>query len=349
MPQNFQLRAMTPDDSPALAALTEQSPDGGRITFNPRFHLPPYDVFAIRHHNMLGVVAQSAFVDGLVGAAHVSFGECQFEGEVRPYALMSALVVHPDYRRQGIAAALAQWRIERALERSPDTLILADIQAGNVGSIANARKWMTQISGQVVTAPVTMRSTPPSSHQRYTVREAAAADLDAIADNLNTFYKDYNFYRPQTADGLQRWLLETPFTTPIHRYLVAVDGANRVVAGLGIHEEGRLMSRYVSKVPPVVRAANMFLKIIPPDGEMRSLQVEKFWFAPNQLRAARYLWQSARWLWRERGSSLLVSFDPRSPLKQALQIPPWMPTTSATIALRSPVPMRETRLLDSLV
>lgn len=340
---------MTPDDSPALAALTEQSPDGGRITFSPRFHIPTYDVYSVRHPNMVGVVAQAANADGLVGAAHISFGECQYEGEVRPYGLLSALIVHPDFRRQGIAYALSQWCVDRALERDPNTVVLADIQVGNVGSTATARKWATEISGMVTTIPVTMRSTPPDAHHRFTVRDAASADLATIADSLNTFYSDYNFYRPQTAKGLERWLLETPFTTPIQRYLVVTDSANRILAGLGVRDEGRLMSRYVSQVPPVVRLANMFLKIVPPDGVMRSLQVEKFWFAPKQLDAARYLWQTARWELRERGSSLIVSFDPRGPLKQVLQIPLWMPSTAATVALRAPVKMSEARLLDSLV
>lgn len=341
---------MTPADSPALAALVTQSPDGGKITFSPRFHLPAFEVYAARHGDTVGVVVEAPGAEGLVGAAHVSFGTCQFEGALRSYALLSGLVVHPNFRRQGIAAALAQWRVERAVERSgSDSIILADIQAGNVGSTANAKKWASQVSGHLVTAPVTMRGKPPRANPRVSVREATSDDLEVIAENLNTFYQDYNFFRPQTPQSLRGWLGKTPFPQPINHYLVATDSANRLLAGIGIAEEWRLMSLYIEKVPPVIQLANLLLNVIPPDKEMRALQTDMLWFVPGQLEAARQLWQTVRWEWRERGSSLLANFDPRSPIRQMIQPPAWLPTTSVSLALRAPVPMTEARLLVSLL
>lgn len=350
MPSAFTLRAMTPDDSAALATLTEQSPDGGAVAFRPRFHLPAYQVYGLRHGDVVGVVAEANGAAGLVGAAHVSFGECQFEGRPRRYALLSALMVHPDYRRRGIAAALAQWRIERAMERSgADTILLADIQAGNVGSIANAKKWATQIAGKVVTSPVPMRTKPPRAEDGITVREAKPEELETIAENLNSFYRDYNFYQPTTAEQLQAWLQETPFATPIHHYLVAVDRAGRLLAGMSIQEEGRLMSLYIEKVPPLISLLNTFMHVIPADHEMRNLHVEQLWFAAGQLEAARQLWQTVRWEWRDRGSSVFCHYDPRSPIPQVLQAPAWMPATSTSIALRSDTPMSAARLIYPLV
>ena len=118
---------------------------------------------------------------------------------------------------------------------------------------------------------------------------------------------------------------------------------------MGIREEGRLMSVHIGKVPPLINFANLILKVIPPDRELRSLQAEKIWFSPDNLNAARLLWQTVRWDWRDRGSNLVVNFDPRSPLRQMLQIAPWMPSTSLGIALRSPTPMNESRLIDPLL
>ncbi len=344
----FSLRQMTSEDSSALKTLTEQSPDGGTITFGPRFHIPAYDVYASRHGEMLGVVAITG--QAVVGSARISFGECQFEGGAQPYALLSSLMVHPDHRRQGIANALAQWGLQQASERKGnDVIYLADIQKGNTASIASAKKWAKQISGRVITSPVPMRSKPVATDAGITIRAAAANELEIIAQHLNSFYQDYNFYRPQTADSLQAWLSKTPLDTPVNHYMVAVDRSNRILAGIGIKEEGRLMSLHISGVPPLIRLANLMLKVIPPDNEMRNLNVDKLWFLPDQLNAARYLWQTVRWEWRERGSSLVCNYDPRSPIPQILQTPPWMPTTSVSIALRSPNPMSETRLIDPII
>lgn len=339
---------MTPADSTALKALTEQSPDGGKITFGPRFHVPTYDVYASRPGEMVGVVAVSQ--DTIVGSARFSFGDCQFEGSLRPYTLLSSLMVRPDHRRRGIANALAQWGMDRAVERNADNvLFLADIQTGNTASIASAKKWAKQIAGRVITNPVPMRSKPLPADDAITIRPAKVSEFETIAQHLNTFYKDYNFYRPQTADSLQAWLAKTPLSTPVNHYLVAVDRSNKILAGMGIKEEGRLMSLHISDVPPVIRLANLLLKVIPPDQEMRNLNVDKMWFSPDQLKAARYLWETVRWDWRDRGSNLVCNYDPRSPIPKVLQTPWWMPTTSLSLAVRSPVPMNEARLIDPLI
>jgi hypothetical protein len=68
----------------------------------------------------------------------------------------------------------------------------------------------------------------------------------------------------------------------------------------------------------------------------------------GQLDAARYLWEATRWQWRASGTSLLLMHDPRSPVHRVVAAPPWLPTTSATVAVRSRRPMREQTTVASL-
>ena len=69
---------------------------------------------------------------------------------------------------------------------------------------------------------------------------------------------------------------------------------------------------------------------------------------PGQLDAARYLWQVTRWEWRSAGTSLLLTHDPRGPVHDVIAARPWLPTTSATVAVRSRRPMREETILEQL-
>ena len=83
----FSLRQLHSQDSQPLARLMDESPDTGRVGTAIHFG---------------GVVAQSTDY-GLVGGCLIRFGHLQFEGRLRPCALLNKLVVH-----QGIASA---WRL----------------------------------------------------------------------------------------------------------------------------------------------------------------------------------------------------------------------------------------------
>ncbi len=69
-----------------------------------------------------------------------------------------------------------------------------------------------------------------------TVRAVEPGDLCEVTEKLNTFYREYNLYHPQTADGLAEWLARSPFETPYRHYLISVDIASNVLAGLAITE-----------------------------------------------------------------------------------------------------------------
>ena len=345
--KGFTLRQMLPTDGPAIQRLNEQTPDTGAVRFAAQYHYDAYEVLTALHPGMTGVVAEAPDHDELVGMGLVTLGECQFEGEMRPCAYLSTLGVHPDYRRRGIASSLALWRFEKAQKHfdslGREGVVFAGVQSGNEGSLQTAVRWSNQrLDGHNLAGPTKTRNKPPRALAGVEVRPATEGDFEEIAERQNSFYRDFNFYTPQTAEDSKAWRAQLAFGTPLNEYLVAVDHGN-IVAGLSVTEYGRLITDHLVYLPPPLRVANMLLKIIPADGVSKRLKVERIWFAEGKVAACVYLWESARWLLRERGTMLLAFFDPRGPLHGAIPLSKFMPRAGGSIVLRAPVPASDDR------
>lgn len=154
------LRQAVEADGPALQVLAAASPDAGAVVFSVQDHVPAHLAHADARERRHVVVAETPG-SGMVGSAALSLGTCRIHGIDHSYALLSALQVHPTHRRQGIAAALTRSRIDRARALAgPDVVLLANIQHGNAGSLANARRWASWTSPPALTAPVPMRRRP---------------------------------------------------------------------------------------------------------------------------------------------------------------------------------------------
>ena len=119
--------------------------------------------------------------------------------------------------------------------------------------------------------------------------------------------EDYNLYTPQTGQGLTDWLHETPFARPFRHYYVAVDKQENLLAGLAVAEQFRIIIMHVKNMPVYARLLNCAVKMVPPDGVLSQLGINKIWHAPDKLPAAKYLWESMRWRLRDSGSHLLCS------------------------------------------
>ncbi|MEE6272199.1 GNAT family N-acetyltransferase [Georgenia wangjunii] len=342
-----ELREQRPEDAAAVAVLDNLAPDGGMISFGWELHVPDLQTTAGQHEHCVGVVAVLHGSGEVVGHAKLSTGRCRVGGRELPYALLGALSVHPDHRRQGIARALAQWRIDRARDRfGPDVVVVAEIQSGNAASLASARTWATQLVGRAVVAPMPMRVRPPRRDPALEVRAALPGDLPEVAARLTEFTHGMELARLHSAESLGAWLASSPLAEPVNHYAVATDTSGRLLAGMGLREEGRLRSMRVVRMPAALRAANRLLRIVPPGGVMRNVLTDKVWYAPGHGRAARYLWETTRWRMRGSGTTVVATYDPRGPLRDALSSPPWFPTTSFTLAVRSPVPLDPTRVID---
>ncbi len=346
MKNKFNFRQLKPTDSTAFATLAQNSPDTGKVGTLPKYPLDAYQVLSLRHARTVGIVAETTQFQGLVGTGLVSFDKCFFEGEQVDCASLHTLMVHPDYRRQGIGTELAQWRHQYALQQLGNgSLIAASIQQGNIESLATAQKWCQQIEGEIQGSVTRMRGNPPSSMNNVTVRLAKSNELDEIVHRQNRFYQDYNFYSNDTPGKLSEWLGQTPFDDPFRHYYVAVDSQGNILSGLVLKEQYKLVTMQVTRMPVWASFLNKFLAVVPSDGILKQLAAERFWYATNQLEAASYLWETLRWEWRDQAGGLVCFFDPRSPLSEILRLPAWMPKSKFTFAVHGPKKMSKERLV----
>jgi GNAT superfamily N-acetyltransferase len=350
MATSFSLRPLVATDGPALAELGEQTPDTGAVAFHSQFlHDPMACLLALRP-GTIGVVAEAPDGDGLAGIGLMSFGRFQFEGVVRPFAYLYGLSVHPRYRRLGLGSQIGARRVAIANERyGEDGVILAAIQSGNIGSLAVADTWSRQRVDRSEAVVGKTRARPPRRMSDLDVRPARSTDLEEIATRQNAFYRDYDMYPPVTASSLAGWRREAPLGFEIHeRWVVADRGAN-IVAGLAMTEEGRLISIRLVRMPLPLRLADMVLRVVPPDGVLRRLQIDSIWFSAGHDDAAAFLWESVRWLARDRGTTLMTFFDPHSPIAKVVPRSRLIPRQTGSLVVRAPVPIPEDRLIYQLV
>lgn len=346
--QSFILRSLSPEDSLKYGKLIAESPDTGAIRVSQRFEIDPYTAVTSAHPGSVGVLAETPEYDGFVGAGLVRLGRCQWEGRDVPYALLNTLVVHPNFRRRSVASRLAKWREEYARQQfgGEEGVTFAIIQKNNTGSELTAKKWYRQfLADRLVIIPINLRSKPPAQMSEFIVRKVSPHEMEEVVEKQNRFYRDFNLYPTETAESLTYWLNESPFDTPYHHYLVVTDRSNNIQAGLGLSENGRMRKLIVEHIPPMLEFLNRFLNVVPADRVMRELNLSRIWFADGQLQAAQYLFETIRWEWRDKGTSLMNSTDARSPTMGIYNVRPWTIKSTGGVALRAPTDMPEDHLV----
>ncbi len=348
MTQPITLRPLTPDDGLALDRLLLAAPDTGRIRLTPHYVVDPSEAVRVRFEDgFLGAVAETPGFDGLVGACMMRFGRAQIEGEVRPFAFTNNLIVHPNYRRQGIGATLMKWRVQTAHDRfGDDVVILSLIQQGNVGSVRMVTKFLSQIlPDRVLTIPMPTRRKPPRFPAGWGVHEAEDENLPTIARSLNDFYQDYNFYEPLTAATLNRWLHVTVAGQRFRHLMLLRDKSGEMLAAAGVTEGYRLSELHIEKLPLSIRLASSLLHLLPAGGVSRGIGIEKVWHAPGRPDALRLLVDHIRWAWRDQVNMVSCSLDPQGPLRQIFPTRPWTPTHKASVVVDAPVTISPDRLV----
>lgn len=328
-----------------MAALGEQTPDTGAVAFHSRFEHDPYEVLLALRPGTIGVVADAPDGEGLAGVGLMCFGECLYEGEQRPLAYLYSLHVHPRYRRQGLASAIAAWRVAAALDRNGGNgVIAAAIQADNEGSVRAAATWYRQRIDRVKPAVASMGRRGPD-HPGWEVRPAREEELEELAAKQNDFYADYALYPTQTGESLSLRRGQEFWGRRFREHYVVIGPGRELLAGVALTEEGALMTSRLVRMPAPMKLANVVLRVVPSDGTVRRIVAESLWFARGQPEAARVLWDSIRWLWRGRGTVLMAFLDGRSPLARTIPVPRWMPSRTGSLVIRGPVPIPDDRLV----
>jgi len=325
----------------------DESPDTGRISTASHFEIDAFEALRAMQSDFVGVVAESPDHDGIVGACLARFGQSQYEGRLQPYALLNSLVVHPCFRGRGIASALVEWLVNHSHNRLGNKgVIWALIQQGNVGSVRTVGKYLRQfISDQIVIAPTKTRANPPKPTSRFIIRSVEPDEFDQVADQLNFFYREFNFYEPATADSLASWCASSPLADPFRHYLVAADSKGTIYAGAGVSELYRLRTLHIRHMPNALHVLNTFLRIVPSNGITKELLLSKIWFAPGYMQAAKYLFETIRWKWQEEANLLIVWVDKRNPVLKVLNLRPWMPVTKSAVVIDSSVAMPANHLV----
>lgn len=345
MQAEISLRELTPEDGPAMQALSDQSSDGGDISFQNCYLQNAYITQTSLHKDSTGVGAVIPGEEGLAGMGMVQLGVCQFNEEIRPFAYFFSLAVHPQHRRRGIASQIARWRLDFARSRNgPDGVVVAGIQAGNTGSYLTASKWSNQrVDNRSRGGVFPALNKPPKGLPGYELLTAGDEDWEEAAVKQNLFYQDFNFYPPRTPEALKDWHELAPFGFPIRSYWVMRDPQGNMVAGLSITEEGRLLTTNLIRMPATLRLANKLLRFVPEDGVVRRILIKDIWFAPGHDPAGMALLENLRWLLRDRGNSFMTFFDYQSPLARVIHPLRLMPPVIGSLVISTPVPMEVNR------
>lgn len=337
MTDNICIRHMQPDDSQALMALEDETADGGMVSFLTRYKYDYYPVQQALRPNFVGLVAESPAFPGLVGVGMMSFGECQFGEEVRPYGYLGGLGVHQDFRRRGIATAIVSELLAIADERfGPERVIFAGIQAGNEASLRANMKWANQlVRGRERFAVSKTLDSPPKHVGGISVRLAREHEYETIATLQNAFYREASLYPPKSSEQLLEWVAKRPFGEEINRYYVAVDRNEQIVAGVGITLEGRLMTNQVVRMPWLMKAANAIFRSLPSANETKRMNGHWLWYKEGYEEACDHLWTSVKWLERTQANLAWCSFDSKGPLGEAISLPRFTPTNGGNIVVNS--------------
>lgn len=340
MSTDITYRLVKPTDSPALENLVTITADSGAIGFTDEYQ---DDLLAV--HRGLAEEFHAAVAEQNGQVVAMVFGEVrwvQFAGQDVPGVYISHLRVHPEHRRQGLARGLAEWSLDyiTGLLKS-DTVLYGAVMAGNA-SLNLVEGLGFHATKSIRGGIVPMRKSPPASFPDLEVRPANRAELPALVEGMNAFYRDHDLWSPVSVDTLEEFLgRDIAGVKPNQLYVAARDG--ELLAGLSLSDRTKLVRMRLARAPRYVRSLGGWLGLLPQSGRLDALTVRRVWFRESELEAGRHLWQSLRYSLRERGNCLGIAYDPRDRLAELFQVPFWLPMFQARYLVRASVPLEADR------
>ena len=305
--------------------------------------MDPYE--AIRfgtEYRTEGVVVEHPDVEGFIGMGTVRFGKAQFNGDVFPFAFLDGLKVHKDFRRQGLGYQIANWRIQQARETFGEKCVIGTgMLSDNHASHAVATKWCREFAESAINVVfMSTRTQPPKPLAGISVHELDTPEYEDFTLKQNAFYKSHNLYAPSDVSSILHALAVSVQDKKPYRYFVAVDKHRNLLAGAQTWARGVFKFDTINKLPTPLRIMNKILHLLPPDFILRDIAVNGLWYEPDQLHAARYLWESIRWQCRDHGTTVTAGFDPRDSARYVVTLKPWhQPRPQITLAIHGPSPM----------
>jgi len=277
----------------------------------------------------------------LIGAAQLIVSETSLEEERRRCACLASLMVHPAYRRRGVARALTEWRLERA---GSDAVVVAAIQTGNAASLANARHWATQIFGTLVLPVVRAGGDAPRSS--IEIRQPIGdSEWEQAAAGLDEFERGWALRTLETGSTLRDRAARRFEGEQLQPYFVAFEQGT-IVGGYEFFAGGRLQALVFERLPPLLRTLNFALRLLPSNGELRQSSISRVWFKAGRDEVARVLWAHARSQAASYGTAIGTQFDPRGPLRRLVPVRPWTPKGHVAVAVRSDREVPENALIS---
>jgi hypothetical protein len=189
-------------------------------------------------------------------------------------------------------------------------------------------------------------SSKRSTSRDAEVRPLEEGDIDAVLDGLDAFYAGYDMAPRQTPTGLAGSLAPTALGEPIRAYRVAIAKDGTLVAGAGITERFKLMADHIDAMPLPIAILGRITGFLPADRIIRSVEVGLTWHSPGRVDAARVLWDSIRFEWRDRANTVVGLADPRGSLIEAFHVGrSFVPRIELMAPVQSPVRLDPDRLL----